>query len=80
MDVTLNALYQQRIVILLTAKPALSRKVLARMPAADARPLKSELAIRRELKRLSTNGHGFNAGSAASEPLYQRMMSLQCTP
>lgn len=53
LDVTLNALYQQRIVILLTAKPTLSRRVLARMPAADARALKGELVVRRELRRLS---------------------------
>ena len=36
MDVTLYALYQQRIVILLTEKPTLSRHVLARMAAAEA--------------------------------------------
>lgn len=53
-DVTLYALYQQRILILLTAKPTLSREALARLPAAEARPLRSELAARRELSRLST--------------------------
>lgn len=67
MDVTLYALYQQRIVILLTAKPTLSRQVLARMPAADARPLRSELAVRRELARLSTPRplSAFRTGPAA---------------
>jgi len=53
-DVTLYALYQQRIVILLTEKPPLSREVLARLPSDEARPLRSELAARRELRRLST--------------------------
>jgi transglycosylase-like protein with SLT domain len=67
LDVTLNALYQQRIVILLTAKPALSRRVLARLPAADARPLEGELAVRRELARLSTPRplSAFRTGPAA---------------
>jgi membrane-bound lytic murein transglycosylase B len=67
MDVTLYALYQQRIVILLTEKPTLSRRVLARMPAADARPLGNELAVRRELRRLSTPRplRAFRTGPAA---------------
>ena len=52
-EVTLYALYQQRIVIMLTEKPALSRRVLARLPAGEARPLRSELAGRRGLRRLS---------------------------
>ena len=67
MDVTLNALYQQRIVILLTAKPTLSRRVLARLPAADRRPLRNELTVRRELGRLSTPNplSAFRTGPAA---------------
>ncbi len=67
MDVTLYALYQQRIVILLTEKPTLSRKVLARLPATDKRPLKSELAVRRELRQLSTPRplSAFRTGPAA---------------
>ena len=67
MDVTLYALYQQRIVILLTEKPTLSRRVLARMPASDARPLRNELAVRRELRRLSTPRplSAFRTGPAA---------------
>ena len=52
-DVTLYALYEQRIVILLTEKPTLSREVLTRLPSEEARPLRSELAARRELRRLS---------------------------
>jgi membrane-bound lytic murein transglycosylase B len=50
-DVTLYALYQQRIVILLSERPRLSRAVLARLE--QPRPLRSELAARRELGRLS---------------------------
>src|SRR4051794_3093422 len=53
-DVTLYALYQQRIVILLTEKPTLSHDVLARLRSKEARPLRTELAARRELRRLST--------------------------
>jgi hypothetical protein len=52
-DVTLYALYQQRIVILLTEKPALARQVLARLPSSEARPLRSELTGRRGLGKLS---------------------------
>ena len=50
-DVTLYALYQQRIVILLSEKPALSKAVLRRIP--HPRPLQNELRSRRELVRLS---------------------------
>jgi membrane-bound lytic murein transglycosylase B len=50
-DVTLYALYQQRIVILLTERRALSRDVLRRLP--KPRVLSSELTARRELGRLS---------------------------
>jgi Transglycosylase SLT domain len=50
-DVTLYALYQQRIVILLTEKRRLATIVLKRIP--DPRPLRSELFSRRELGRLS---------------------------
>jgi membrane-bound lytic murein transglycosylase B len=53
MDVTLYALYQQRILILLTEKRSLSDAVLARLPRQEAKPLRSELAARRELGRLS---------------------------
>jgi soluble lytic murein transglycosylase-like protein len=50
-DVTLYALYQQRIVILLSERRALSRAVLRRLP--EPRALRSELAARQELGRLS---------------------------
>ena len=50
-DVTLYALYQQRILILLSEKRVLSRAVLRRVPAA--RRLRNELLARRELGRLS---------------------------
>jgi transglycosylase-like protein with SLT domain len=67
MDVTLYALYQQRILILLTEKAALARQVLARLPQEEARPLRSELAVRRELGRLSTPRplSAFRTGPAA---------------
>jgi len=50
-DVTLYALYQQRMVILLSERRALSKAVLARLD--DPRPLRNELGARRELGRLS---------------------------
>jgi soluble lytic murein transglycosylase-like protein len=50
-DVTLYALYQQRIVILLSERRALSKAVLARLD--QPRQLRSELAARRELGHLS---------------------------
>ena len=50
-DVTLEALYQQRILILLSEKRALSTAVLRRLP--NPRPLRSEVLARRELGRLS---------------------------
>jgi soluble lytic murein transglycosylase-like protein len=49
-DVTLYALYQQRIVILLTERRSLAAAVLRRV---HDRGLASELAARRELRRLS---------------------------
>jgi hypothetical protein len=66
-DVTLYVLYQQRIVILLTEKPKLSREVLSRLPSEEARPLRSELAGRRGLRRLSTPRplSAFRTGPAA---------------
>ena len=50
-DVTLYALYQQRIVILLSERHALSKTVLRRLD--NPRPLQNELTARRELGRLS---------------------------
>jgi membrane-bound lytic murein transglycosylase B len=49
-DVTLYALYQQRILILLSEKTALSKAVFSRLRAPE---LESEVAARRELGRLS---------------------------
>jgi membrane-bound lytic murein transglycosylase B len=52
-EVTLDALYQQRILILLTDRRALADAVLRRLPRAEARAARDELAARRELSRLS---------------------------
>jgi len=52
-DVTLLALYQQRIVIVLTARRRVAAAVLRRLPSAESRPLSSELAARRALRQLS---------------------------
>jgi membrane-bound lytic murein transglycosylase B len=63
-DVTLDALYQQRIVILLSEKPLLATAVLRQL--SDPRPLRSELLARRELGGLSTPRplSAFRTGSA----------------
>lgn len=53
LEVTLWALYEQRISIVLTARPRLAKAVLQRLPPGDARPLRSEVLARRELGRLS---------------------------
>jgi TPR repeat protein len=53
LDVTLYALYEQRISIVLTARPRLAAAVLRRLPPGDARPLRSEVLGKRELGRLS---------------------------
>jgi membrane-bound lytic murein transglycosylase B len=52
-DVTLDALYQQRILILLSEKRRLSEAVLERLPPGDARSVRNEVLARRELGRLS---------------------------
>ena len=52
-DVTLDALYQQRIVLLLTEKRSLAKAVLDQLSLSSTRPLRSELLGRRELGRLS---------------------------
>ena len=52
-DVTLDALYQQRILILLGEKRRLSVAVLRRLPPRDAKAVGSEVLARRELGRLS---------------------------
>jgi soluble lytic murein transglycosylase-like protein len=53
LDVTLWALYEQRISIVLSARTRLATAVLRRLPPRDARPLRSELLAKRELGRLS---------------------------
>jgi Transglycosylase SLT domain len=52
-DVTLYALYEQRILIALTARPPLARAVLPRLAPRYARPLRREVLARRELGLLS---------------------------
>ena len=52
-DVTLDALYEQRIYIVLSANPRLSRAVLRRLPAGIARDARDEIYARRELVGLS---------------------------
>jgi soluble lytic murein transglycosylase-like protein len=52
-DVTLDALYQQRILILLGEKRRLSAAVLRRLPPQDAKAVGSEVLARRGLGRLS---------------------------
>jgi len=54
LDVTLWALYEQRLVIVLTERARLAPSVLRRLPPTVAKPLRSELLARRELARLST--------------------------
>jgi soluble lytic murein transglycosylase-like protein len=52
--VTLWALYEQRLVIVLTERTRLADSVLRRLPPTVAKRLRSELLARRELGRLST--------------------------
>jgi soluble lytic murein transglycosylase-like protein len=54
LDVTLWALYEQRLVIVLTERQRVADAVLRRLPDANARQLRNELLARRELARLST--------------------------
>jgi soluble lytic murein transglycosylase-like protein len=54
LDVTLYALYEQRISIVLTARPALANAVFRRLPPRYARPARSEVLAKRELARLSS--------------------------
>lgn len=51
--VTLYALYEQRITIVLTARPRLAKAVFGRLPPRYARPLRSEVLAKRELAGLS---------------------------
>jgi membrane-bound lytic murein transglycosylase B len=52
-DVTLDALYQQRIYIVLAANPRLSRAVLGRLPTRLERDARDEIEARRTLAGLS---------------------------
>ena len=64
--VTLDALYDQRIELLLAGRPGLSRATLQRVPAAIARELRSNLTAKRELWRLTpaTRRRRFRTGPA----------------
>jgi soluble lytic murein transglycosylase-like protein len=53
-DVTLWALYEQRLMIVLTERARLGDSVLRRLPNGLAKSLRNELLARRELARLST--------------------------
>ena len=46
-EVTLDSLYEQRILILLSERPALSRAVLRRLAPSASRQLRSELLAKR---------------------------------
>src|SRR5215218_916694 len=52
-DVTLDALYQQRIYLVVSGSPRLSGAVLRRLPAGIAREARDEIYARRELVSLS---------------------------
>ena len=54
LDVTLWALYEQRLVIVLTERRGVADAVLRRLRPAVAKQLRSELVARRDLGRLST--------------------------
>jgi membrane-bound lytic murein transglycosylase B len=56
-DVTLNALYEQRIQLTLAQRPDLSRAVVRRLPAPLAREVRTNLAAKRELWRLTPKSH-----------------------
>src|SRR3954470_9508441 len=53
LEVTLHALYEQRISIVLTARPSLASVVFRSLPPRYARPIRSEVLAKRELGRLS---------------------------
>ncbi len=68
-DITLGALYEQRISILLSERPRLSKAVFRRLPGAEW--VQSDVLARRELRRLSSARplSAFRTGSAA--PAYR---------
>ena len=65
-EVTLDALYDQRIELLLAARPQLERATVRRMPVATARGVRTNLAAKRELWRLTplTRRRRFRTGPA----------------
>ena len=65
-EVTLDALYEQRIELFLAQNRSMSRKVVARLPAALARDVRTNLAAKRELWRLTpkSHRHRFETGRA----------------
>jgi len=65
-EVTLDALYDQRIELLLAARPVLARATLQRVPAGIAAGLRSNLEAKRELWRLTppTRRTRFRTGAA----------------
>jgi membrane-bound lytic murein transglycosylase B len=65
-DVTLDALYDQRIELLLTRNPRLARATLKLVPAGIARQVQTNLAAKRELWRLTplTHRRRFRTGPA----------------
>jgi membrane-bound lytic murein transglycosylase B len=56
-DVTLNALYEQRIELTLARRPELSRAVVPRLPGSLALEVQTNLAAKRELWRLTPKSH-----------------------
>jgi membrane-bound lytic murein transglycosylase B len=70
-DLTLDALYEQRILILLSARPRLARRVLPLLPRTTASEFRSELGARGELNHLSRPRprSAFHTGPAA--PAYR---------
>jgi membrane-bound lytic murein transglycosylase B len=66
-DVTLESLYEQRILIVLAERPRTAAATLRLLPPTLAQPVRNELAARRELRRLSTPRplSAFRTGPAA---------------
>jgi soluble lytic murein transglycosylase-like protein len=56
-DVTLDALYDQRIELLLAARPSLARATLERVPSGIAAVVRTNLTAKRELLRLTPRTH-----------------------
>lgn len=73
-DVTLDALYDQRIELLLAGNPGLARVILRLVPAGIARQVQTNLAAKRELWRLTplTHRRRFRTGPALPAPTLLR--------